>query len=200
MPSVEVKNLMNEEIFGAPLNKALIYDALKAYLANQRAGTSATKTRGDVSGSGKKLWKQKGTGRARVSSLGTPLWRGGGNVHGPQPRDWSVAFPKKMRRGAIKSVLSERLREGNLFIVDQFNLGNHKTKEFASTLAGLGFEAGRVLVVESGENRNLELSTRNLSDVTATSSLGLNVYDLLYHERVVLSRAAVAELQDLLTR
>src|SRR5581483_2880006 len=139
-------------------------------------------------------------GRARVSSLRTPLWKGGGNVHGPQPRDWSVSFPKKMRRGAIKSVLSERLREGNLTVVDQFNLEDHKTKAFASALAGLGFEAGSVLVVESGENRNLELSSRNLSGVTTTSSLGLNVYDLLNHERVVLSRAAVAELQDLLTR
>ena len=209
MPSVEVKNLKNEvvesldlddAVFGAPLNKALVYDALKAYMANQRAGTSATKGRGDVSGSGKKLWKQKGTGRARVASIRSPLWKGGGNVHGPQPRDWSVAFPKKMRRGAIKSVLSERLREGNLFVIDQFNLENHKTKAFAGTIAGLGFEAGRVLIVESGENRNLELSARNLSTVNATSSLSLNIYDLLYHERVVLSRAAVAELQDLLNR
>ena len=209
MPSVEVKNLKNEvvktldlsgDVFDAPLNKALIYDAVKAYLANQRAGTSATKTRGDVSGSGKKLWKQKGTGRARVASIRSPLWKGGGNVHGPQPRDWSVSFPKKMRRGAIKSVLSERLREGNLLVIDQFNLANHKTQEFIGTLVGLGFETGRVLFVEAGKNRNLELSTRNLKDVTATSSLGLNVYDLLYHERVVLSRAAVADLQDLLNR
>ena len=209
MPSVEVKNLKNEvvesidldaSVFDAPLNKALIYDALKAYQANQRAGTSATKTRGDVSGSGKKLWKQKGTGRARIASIRSPLWKGGGNVHGPQPRDWSVSFPKKMRRGAIKSVLSERLREGNLFVVDQFNLDNHKTKAFAATIAGLGFEAGRVLLVESGENRNLELSSRNLTSVNATSSMSLNIYDLLYHERVVLSRAAVAELQDLLNR
>src|SRR5438270_10774454 len=132
MPVVKVKNLKNEEVgeltlsedvFGAPLNKPLIYEAVKSYLANQRAGTSATKTRGDVSGSGKKLWKQKGTGRARIASIRSPLWKGGGNVHGPQPRDWSVAFPKKMRRGAIKSVLSERLREGNLFVVEEFVLG-----------------------------------------------------------------------------
>src|SRR5947209_7633602 len=155
MPSVEVKNLKNEvvetldlsdAVFDAPLNKALIYDALKAFLANQRAGTSATKTRGDVSGSGKKLWKQKGTGRARVSSIRSPLWKGGGNVHGPQPRDWSVAFPKKMRRGAIKSVLSERLREGGLVIIDNFELQSHKTKDFLATLALLGLE-GRTLIV-----------------------------------------------------
>src|SRR5436190_10476205 len=147
MPVVKVKNLKNEEVgeltlsddvFGVPLNKPLIYEAVKSYLANQRAGTSATKTRGDVSGSGKKLWKQKGTGRARIASIRSPLWKGGGNVHGPQPRDWSVSFPKKMRRGALKSVLSERLREGNLFVVDQFNLENLKTGAFAATIAGLG--------------------------------------------------------------
>src|SRR3712207_8570581 len=125
MPTVEVKNLKNEkvgelelrdEVFGVPLNEALIYDAVKNYLANQRAGTSATKTRGDVSGSGKKLWKQKGTGRARIASIRSPLWKGGGNVHGPQARDWSQPLPKKMSRGALRSALSERLREGNLVV------------------------------------------------------------------------------------
>src|ERR1700755_3118325 len=116
MPVVKVKNLKNEEVgelelsdkvFGAPLNKAVIYEALKSDMANQRAGTSATKTRGDVSGSGKKLWKQKGTGRARIASLRSPLWKGGGNVHGPQPRDWSYRIPKKMRKGALRLALSE---------------------------------------------------------------------------------------------
>src|SRR5215468_2350805 len=139
MPVVKVKNLNSEEIgeielsdevFGAPLNKALIYSAVKCYLANQRAGTSATKTRGNVKGSGKKLWKQKGTGRARISSLRSPLWKGGGNVHGPQPRDWSYQMPKKMRRGALRSALSERLREGNLIVIDEFGLETPKTKDF----------------------------------------------------------------------
>src|SRR5258706_13244371 len=109
-------------------------------LANQRAGTSATKTRGDVSGSGKKLWKQKGTGRARIASIRSPLWKGGGNVHGPQPRDWSYKIPKKMRRGAIRSVLSERLREGGLVIVENFELQSHKTKDFACALVRLGVD------------------------------------------------------------
>src|ERR1041384_3386565 len=147
MPVIKVKNLKNEEVgevelsdkvFGAPLNKALIYEAIKNYLANQRAGTSATKTRGNTSGSGKKLWKQKGTGRARIASLRSPLWKGGGNVHGPQPRDWSYKIPKKMRRGAIRSVLSERLREGGLVVVENFELQTHKTKDFVATLAALG--------------------------------------------------------------
>src|SRR5689334_7122730 len=129
MPTVKVRNIQNEEVgevelsdavFGVELNEALIHAAVRNFMANRRQGTSATKTRGDVSGSGKKLWKQKGTGRARVASIRTPLWKGGGNAHGPQPRDWSYKLPKKMRRGALRSALSERLREGNLIIFEDF--------------------------------------------------------------------------------
>src|SRR5215207_3730150 len=149
MPTVKVRNLQNEEVgevelsdavFGAPLNEGLIHAAVRNFTANARQGNSATKTRGDVSGAGRKLWKQKGTGRARIASLRSPLWKGGGNVHGPQPRDWSYQIPKKMRRGAIRSVLSERLREGGLVIVEDFNLSSHKTKEFAATLSTLGLD------------------------------------------------------------
>ncbi len=206
MPVVKVKNLKNEEVgelelsddvFGAPLNKPLIYDAVKNYLANQRAGTSATKTRGDVSGSGKKLWKQKGTGRARIASIRSPLWKGGGNVHGPQPRDWSYRVPKKVRRGAIRSVLSERLREGGLVIVENFELQSHKTREFVATLAGLGLEK-RTLIIDS-VNANLALSSRNLREVTCVSPSSLNVYDLLTHEQLALSREAAAQLDKQLS-
>lgn len=201
MPVVKVMNLKNEEVgelelseevFGAPLNKPLIYDAVKNYLANQRAGTSATKTRGDVSGSGKKLWKQKGTGRARIASIRSPLWKGGGNVHGPQPRDWSYRVPKKVRRGAIKSVLSERLREGGLVIVENFELQSHKTRDFAATLASLGLDK-RTLIVDS-VNANLALSARNLREVTCVSPSSVNVYDLLTHEQLALTRDAAAQL------
>lgn len=203
MPVVKVKNLQSEEVgeielsdevFGAPLNKALIYSAVKCYMANQRAGTSATKTRGDVRGSGKKLWKQKGTGRARVSSLRSPLWKGGGNVHGPQPRDWSYSIPKKMRRGAIRSVLSERLREGGLIIVDNFELDSHKTKDFSATLETLGLSK-RTLVVDSHTNGNLVLSSRNLKEVTLVAASSVNIYDLLTHEQVALTREAATHLE-----
>jgi large subunit ribosomal protein L4 len=203
MPVVKVKNLKSEEVgelelsdevFGAPLNKALIYSAVKSYMANQRAGTSATKTRGDTSGSGRKLWKQKGTGRARIASLRSPLWKGGGNVHGPQPRDWSYKIPKKMRRGAIRSVLSERLREGGLVIVDSFELSSHKTKELVATLDGLGLKK-RTLVVDSIENGNLALSSRNLREITLVSPSNVNVYDLLTHEQVALTRDAATQLE-----
>ncbi|MEW6126500.1 MAG: 50S ribosomal protein L4 [Acidobacteriota bacterium] len=207
MPVIKVKNLKNEEVgevelsdkvFGAPLNKALIYEAVKNYLANQRAGTSATKTRGNTSGSGKKLWKQKGTGRARIASLRSPLWKGGGNVHGPQPRDWSYAIPKKMRRGAIRSVLSERLREGGLVVVEDFNLSSHRTKDFVSTLSTLGLDK-KTLIVDSLENGNLALSSRNLPNVTLISANGVNVYELLTHEQVAFTKEAVTQLDKQLS-
>src|ERR687884_1259704 len=146
MPTVKVRNLKNEEVgdlelseavFGAELNEALIHAAVKAHLASARQGTVGTKTRGDVSGSGRKLWKQKGTGRARIASIRSPLWKGGGNVHGPQARDWSQAIPKKMKRGALRSALSERLREGNLVVVEAFTLDQPKTKDFISALGAL---------------------------------------------------------------
>lgn len=204
MPVVKVKNLKNEEVgelelsdevFGAPLNKALIYEAVKNYLANQRAGTSATKTRGDTSGSGKKLWKQKGTGRARIASLRSPLWKGGGNVHGPQPRDWSYKIPKKMRRGAIRSVLSERLREGGILIVENFELQSHKTKDFVAALAGLGLERRTLIIDSLDNNNNLALSSRNLRNVTCVSPSGVNVYDLLTHEQLAMTREAASQLE-----
>jgi large subunit ribosomal protein L4 len=208
MPVVKVKNLSNEEVgelelsdavFGVPLNKALIYSAVKSYLANQRAGTSATKTRGNTSGSGKKLWRQKGTGRARIASLRSPLWKGGGNVHGPQPRDWSYRIPKKMRRGAIRSVLSERLREGGLVIVENFELQSHKTKDFVAALSKLGLER-RTLIVDAINNDNLTLSSRNLRNVTLISPSGVNIYDLLTHEQLALTRDAASELERHLSK
>jgi large subunit ribosomal protein L4 len=207
MPVVKVKNLKSEEVgdlelsdavFGAPLNKALIYSAVKSYMANQRAGTSATKGRGDVRGSGKKLWKQKGTGRARIASLRSPLWKGGGNVHGPQPRDWSYSIPRKMRRGAMRSVLSERMREGGIVIVEAFELQSHRTKDFAGTLAALGLNK-RTLIVDTASNDNLTLSSRNLREVTLVSASNVNIYDILTHEQLALSREAAVQLEKQLS-
>jgi large subunit ribosomal protein L4 len=207
MPTVKVRNLKNEEVgdlelsdavFGAELNEALIHAAVKAHLANARQGTVGTKTRGDVSGSGKKLWKQKGTGRARIASIRSPLWKGGGNVHGPQSRDWSQNLPKKMRRGALRSALSERLREGNLVVVEEFVLGQPKTKEFVSALAALGFDGGRTLIVDTLDNEGLLLASRNVRSAKVVGSGGLNIYDVLYHERLVLSRSAASQIEQLL--
>src|SRR2546425_3277032 len=206
MPTVKVRNLKNEEIgevelsdavFGAPLNEALIHAAVRNFMANARQGTSATKTRGDVSGSGRKLWKQKGTGRARIASLRSPLWKGGGNVHGPQPRDWSYNMPRKMRQGALRSALSERVREGKVTLVDGWALDKPKTKEFISSLKQLGHE-GKTLIVDSLDNENLKLSTRNVQSAKVVNSFGLNIYDLLYHEKLIISKSAVEELEQLL--
>jgi large subunit ribosomal protein L4 len=206
MPTVKVRNLKNEEVgevelsddvFGAPLNEALIHAAVRNFMANARQGTSATKTRGDASGSGRKLWKQKGTGRARIASLRSPLWKGGGNAHGPQPRDWSYNMPKKMRQGALRSALSERVREGRVVLVDGWALDKPKTKEFLGSLKQLGLE-GKTLIVDSLDNENLLLSTRNVQSAKVVNSFALNIYDLLYHEKLVISEAAVKELEQLL--
>jgi len=206
MPTVKVRNLKNEEIgevqlseavFGVPFNEPLVHAAVRNFMANARQGTVATKTRGDVSGAGRKLWKQKGTGRARIASLRSPLWKGGGNVHGPQPRDWSYAMPRKMRRGALRAALSERVREGNVIVVDGWTLDKPKTKEFSASLGQLGL-AGKILVVDSLDNENLILSARNIRYAKVVNSLGLNIYDLLYHEKLVLSRVAAVELEQIL--
>src|SRR6478672_4776927 len=157
MPTVKVRNTKNEEVgevelsdlvFGAPFNEPLIHAAVRNYMANARQGTSATKTRGDVSGAGRKLWKQKGTGRARIASLRSPLWKGGGNAHGPQPRDWSYNLPKQMRKRAMCSAISERLREGNLIIVDEWKFDEPKTRAFIGTLGTLKL-GGKTLIVDS---------------------------------------------------
>ena len=211
MPTVKVHNLKNKEVgsvelpdavFGVELNESLIHAAVKNYLANGRQGTSATKTRGNVSGSGRKLWKQKGTGRARIASLRSPLWKGGGNVHGPQPRDWSYNLPKKMRRGALRSALSERLREGNLIVIDEFGIENPKTKDFVGVLNTLGLadkkKQTKTLIVDSLDNENLIRSSRNVQKTKITNSFGLNIYDLLYHEKLLISKAAIEELTNLL--
>jgi large subunit ribosomal protein L4 len=211
MPTVKVRNLKNKEVgevdlsdavFGVELNEGLIHAAVKNYLANGRQGTSATKTRGNVSGSGKKLWKQKGTGRARIASLRSPLWKGGGNVHGPQPRDWSYKMPKKMRRGAIRSALSERLREGNIIVIDEISFKNPKTSEFLAVMEKLGLsekaKRAKTLIIDSLDNANLVLSSRNVQKTKVTNSFGLNIYDIIYHEKLVLSKSAVEELNDLL--
>ena len=206
MPTVKVRNLKNEEVgevelsdavFDAHLNEGLIHAAVRNFMANGRQGTSATKTRGDVAGSGRKLWKQKGTGRARIASLRSPLWKGGGTVHGPQPRDWSYNMPKKMRQGALRSALSERVREGKVTLVDGWSLDKPKTKDFVASLGKLGF-AGKTLIVDSLDNENLILSTRNVRSAKVVNSFALNIYDLLYHEQLIISEAAVKELEQLL--
>src|SRR5262249_45409432 len=167
--------------------------------AAARRGTVKTKVRGEVAGSGKKLWKQKGTGRARMGSIRSPLWRHGGTVHGPVPRDYSYKLPKKMLLGALRSALSAKVRDGELKIVQEFNFGDHKTKNAMNTLARL--EAGRsVLVVDNGENRNLSLGVRNLKGVTLLPTRAVNPFHLLGHKSVFLSAAAAQKFSEALRK
>ncbi len=208
MPIVDVVDLNNEkvgevaladEVFGAEVNEALLYEAVNQYTAGLRAGTHKTKVRSEVAGSGKKLWKQKGTGRARVGSVRSPIWRHGGTVHGPQPRDYSYKMPRKMLLGALRSALSAKLRDGELKVVQAFTFADHKTKNAMGAMAKL--EAGRkVLVVDNGENRNLKLGVRNLKGVTLVATKEVNVYLLLGHQRVLLSEAAARKFSEALAK
>src|SRR4051795_8962530 len=146
-----------DEVFGA-VNEDLLWEAVKAYQAAKRAGTHATKNKKLVSGAGKKLWKQKGTGRARVGSIRSPLWRHGGTVHGPQPHSHEYSFPRKKLLGALRSALAAKLADGKLAVVDSFTLADHKTKAFREALTKLNVEKTALLVDGTEQNRNLELS------------------------------------------
>jgi large subunit ribosomal protein L4 len=208
MPTVDIVDLNNQKVgdlelsdsvFGAEVNEDLLYEAVRHYQAGLRAGTHATKVRGEVAGSGKKLWKQKGTGRARMGSIRSPIWRHGGTVHGPQPRDYSYKLPRKMIIGALRSALSAKLRDGELKVVQQFTLTDHKTKNAVGALVSL--QAGRtVLVVDNGDNRNLSLGLRNLKGVTLLPSKDVNPYHLLGHHSVLISEAAARKFSEGLAR
>jgi large subunit ribosomal protein L4 len=206
MATIDVVNLsgekvgtleLAEEVFGA-INQDLLWEAVKAYRAAQRAGTHATKNRKLVSGSGKKLWRQKGTGRARVASIRSPLWRHGGTVHGPQPRSYEYAFPRKKLQGALRSALAAKLADGRLVVVESLELGEAKTKSFRQALDAL--KVGRtVLVVDrfAGEgNPNLERSARNLEGVEMLYGPEVHAYHLLRYETAVVSRPALEQLQN----
>ena len=208
MPKAQVFSLKNEqvgeldlvdEVFAAPLNRHLIWEAVNHYLAKGRAGTAKTKVRSEVAGSGRKLWKQKGTGRARVGEIRTPKWRGGGTVHGPRPRSYDYAFPKKKRRGALASALSDKLANGGVKIVDDWSLESHKTKNLVGVIKGL-VQDGKVLVVDTQGNDNLERASNNLPTVKHLTSLALNIHDLLKYDSLVISKEAVLQLQEVLKK
>jgi large subunit ribosomal protein L4 len=172
---------------------------VRHYLAGRHAGTHKTKDKSEVSGSGRKLWKQKGTGRARIGSIRSPLWRHGGTVHGPTPRSYDYALPKKMIVGALRSALSAKFAEQKLTIVDGWKLESHKTKPFREQLSKLDGETRTILLVESGVNLNLERASRNLEGVTLVAATGLETYDLMRHDHLMLSREAAAKLSRALS-
>jgi len=183
---------VNDTVFKAPARKQLFYDVVLAQLAKRRSGTAAVKNRTAVSGGGKKPWKQKGTGRARSGSSRSPLWRGGGIVFGPTPRSYDVAVPKKVRKLALCSALSMKLKEDKMLIIDKLEFPEIKTKAVVSILKQLGLSS--VLIIEQ-ENLNLELSARNVPHVKVLRPEGLNVYDVLKYEHIVITQPCVEKLQ-----
>jgi len=208
MPVVDVKNLegktvgkieLADDVFAARVNPHLLHESVRHHLAGERAGTHKTKDKSEVSGSGRKLWRQKGTGRARVGSIRSPLWRHGGTVHGPVPRSYDYALPKKMTRGALRSALSAKLAQEKLTVVDGWTLDSHKTKPFRQTLTKLDGETRTILLVENGPNLNLERASRNLEGVTLVPATGLGTYDLMRHDRLMLSREAALRLSQSLS-
>ena len=204
MATIDIHNLsgakvgtlmLADEVFGA-VNEDLLWEAVKHYRAAQRAGTHATKNKRLVSGSGKKLWKQKGTGRARVGSIRSPLWRHGGTVHGPQPHSYDYAFPRKKLLGALRSALAAKFADGKLIVVNTFAVKEPKTKEFRAALEALKVEGTALLVeVSRQENRNLALSSRNIEGVELISGNEVHPYHLLRYDRVIFSQPAIEKLQ-----
>jgi len=205
--AVDVFNTSNEkvnnivlhpDVFRACVNKHLLYEAVKQYRAGARAGTHATKNRALVSGSGKKPWRQKGTGRARVGSTRTPLWRHGGTVFGPQPRDYSYDMPKKARAAALRSALSQKAEQGGLKVVDHFDLAQPKTKELKQILTTLGAD-GKTLLVDHKPADNLILSGRNIPGLKVVDATQVNVYDVLDCPNLLVSQEALDKLEEQLT-
>ena len=184
-----------DEVFGA-INEDLLWEAVKHYRAGQRAGTHATKNKKLVSGAGKKLWKQKGTGRARVGSIRSPLWRHGGTVHGPNPHSHAYTFPRKKQLGALRSALAAKLADGKLLVVNAFDLKEPKTGAFRESLDALKVDKGALLVeVANHGNRNLDLSSRNLKGIELVSSSEVHPYHLLRYDRAIFSQPAIEKLQ-----
>lgn len=187
-----------EEVFSTPYRRDLVYEAVRNFLANRRLGTHSTKRRHEVSGSGKKLWKQKHTGRARMGEVRSPLWYHGGIVFGPKPRDYSYTIPKKVRRGALRSLLSERLRRGLIKVIDALEVDGPKTKSFLAKYGPIVNAHKTVLFLDEKVGDALRLSTRNVVGVKVLGLDEINVYDLARYELVVVTEPALSRLTEVL--
>ncbi|MDD2221626.1 MAG: 50S ribosomal protein L4 [Clostridia bacterium] len=187
---------LNDAIFARQINVPVMHQAVLVYLASQRRGTHQTKTRGEVSGTGKKPWRQKGLGRARVGGFRNPVWRGGGVAFGPHPRSYTIAMPKKMRRLALLSALSQKATEGNIVVVDELSFTAPQTKEMARILNNLS--ASNSLLVLDDFGGAATLSARNIPTVTAAAADSLNTYLVLFHDKLVLTKSSLAALEEVL--
>ena len=209
MGEIAVRNWKNEvvrtlelqpAVFDYPLKQHLIYEAVVAHRAAGRRGTHKVKNRVEVSGGTRKLWRQKGTGRARMGDNRSPLWRHGGTVHGPNPRDYRWRFPRKMRRNAIRSALAQKHRDGEIVCIEAFGIASHKTRELEQAVRqGLGVTTRALLVTFEGEN-NLSLAARNNPRLNVVRALGMSIVDLLDHETMVVSQPALEQLSEVLAR
>jgi large subunit ribosomal protein L4 len=185
---------LNDALFGLEVKKHILHDVVKMQLANRRAGTACTKTRTEVRGGGAKPYRQKGTGRARAGTNNSPLWRGGGVIFGPKPRDYSYKLPKKVRKLGVRMALSARFSENNMLVLDGFELADIKTKKFAEVMKKLNIENGLIVIPE--KNENLEKSSRNVLGYKVIPADGLNVYDILLHRSLVLLQPCLGQLEE----
>jgi len=184
---------LNDEIFNVPVKKSVLHEVVTMQLANRRAGSASTKHRSDVTGSGRKLFRQKGTGRARRGNIKAPLLRGGGVAVGPKPKSWAYQVPKKVKKLALKMALSSKFKDENILILDQFELDEIKTRAFSEVVENLNME--NALIIIDQENENLSLSSRNISEFKVMRFEGLNVYDILKHKTLVLLEASVKAIE-----
>lgn len=205
MPTVPVYNIqgsqvgeiaLNDSVFGVKVSKALLHEAVTMQLASRRLGTSAVKTRSDVRGGGKKPWRQKGTGQARHGTRRSPIWRGGGITFGPGPRDYSYNLPKKARRQALRAALSAKVEAGELIVLDLLNITEPKTKTMVNILETLKVQ--KSLIVTADYQENIEKSARNIPGVDTMVTVGLNVYDILAHNHLVLTKDAIGKVEEAL--
>jgi large subunit ribosomal protein L4 len=189
-----------EEIFGYPYKEHLIHEAVQAYLAGLRRGTHKTKTRSEVSGSGRKLWRQKGTGRARTGDIRNPKWRKGGTVHGPVPHSYEKDLSRREKKNALKSALSRKLADQEIVVVDSLEVSNHKTKELLARLGKLGVSGRKALLVDSLDNQALALAARNVKALKTVDALAVNVYDVVDRSLFVVSEDALNRLVEVLAK
>jgi large subunit ribosomal protein L4 len=205
---IAVKNFDNKQVreievpdavFAYPYKEHLIHEAVQAYLAGRRAGTHKVKTRAEVSGSGKKLWRQKGTGRARTGDIRNPKWRHGGTVHGPVPHSHEKHLSVREKKNALKSALSQKATEARIVVLENLDLENHRTRELVQRLGGLGID-GKTLLVDSLDNHNLSLASRNVPSLKAVDALAVNVYDVVDRPFLVLSEGALNRLVEVLAK
>lgn len=206
MPKVSTYNItgaqtgemeLNDSVFGVEVNEAVMRQAVLRQLANERLGTHATKTRGLVRGGGRKPWKQKGTGRARVGSTRSPLWVGGGTVFGPQPRSYEQKMPRKARRLAVKSALSDKVNTNELFVLDEIVLAAPKTKEVVKVVNNFKFSGEKVLFITDGDEV-MARCARNLQGVKSVSTENMNIFDLLHYTKLFITKSAVAKIEEVL--